>query len=1002
VNSKRPLALALAGPLFALGACQDGGDLDTTELAGRTGTLISASADGATICFDKNESFGCDVGEASTIADASGHYALDALFADGRVPSSATVIAVLERGSEDTEDSSRTLLALRGHPELISGVTNLAHHLTLGEHGKSADEAWSSIKSAYGVEQSTDLLAPEAYANDARLGRLASYLESYGRVSSKVGQSSEQRSLAIQGALSSAEATKAFFAALESTPQAGLTTLSETVSAPSSDNFTNMAFTQGMKFGAGWDDVRSSVMGNTDCLEPFTITSNKNFTEKFYMRRIKDKSDLTDQLDISGKITLDLDTFDATIEGQYFKLMETKQNDVYILARLEMTLRDFHIQNPVMSFDGYGNCLKDQEDANGRCPGVNGAPGLLNNKYGTQVGTIRNNFVRADPEPFRKKCGDRYINTITAGGAYYAMLVVHTSSEQEKQHIGASLEASIKQFEIEGKLDMLFNQLAEKENTEITIMKRGNGGGSMVVVTPEQFDTDVATFKTSMCSVYPKGCESNEDPSTVYDWTKAPFRVKFESFEPTAKEIFHGGDVAADREAMDIFVYYANQYRELQDRINNMLQTPIYYVGVYGREAELQQRIQDLNHQMTVVRELYAQCNKEISRTCVNLNENGMMDHYGLRSVSVLEGADAEKGWDKLPIVKLRYPKSCAEFKEIYQSEDDDGEKLLYMGGDKAKKFFMYCDGMTTNAPVDYLSLPHYDPASATPVDNFSQFVGLPGVDGGSSTLTTVYERLKVLVNGSSLKLDLDHQDKFRTSVGAPVIDPATNVVYKDAPYATAKSCLPDVAVHGNLNLLDTPFVLTSSVTFSVPEKQFEFVAQPANWLQASEDATTRGGRLAFLEDENDNKMFARALTQAGAGQAWLGLMSNRRLRGYFDWYPAASSSYRNFANPDTSWLGSDENKRIDFCAAMRPDGKWEAPFCRTVTNPYFVQYRKVVASADEIIDEGDSNQHPGDRQVFDLSIGSKLGNCGTLSPTAQPSLRYSPEKAALVPDLNL
>lgn len=974
----RSTRLPLAGSLLALGACQGGAE-EPVDLSTGQGALIAEAPEGATVCLDENRNYACDADEAQTTVDVDGQYALDALLSTGTPGADAQVIATMA-------DESLTLAAVPGGPGLISGATDLVHHMVTGDNAVSIDDAWATLRSKYELTDGARLAA-DAHGVDSRLGHLASYLESYKRVAS-VGKAQPSD---VLGALEAADTVRAYLDALERPLNTLSTARRKSVGADGvrkSDNYANMAFTQGMGFATGWNDVQSTVMGNTQCLEDFELTSTKNFTEKFRMLRIKDKSDLTKELDISGKVALDLATFDATIEGEFYDLMKLNENYVYLMAQLEITLRDFTIDSPKMTLDGFGEC--NEPDAEGRCP-----DGKLNNKNGEQIGSVREKFARPDPEAFRVKCGDRYIDTITTGGSYLGMLVLKTSSQQEKEKIGATLDAAIKKtIEVDGSLKSLFDELSQKENTEIVIMKRGTGGGSTVVVTPEQFDTDLQTFKTNVCNVHDNGCTAGEGEISGDDWTKAPFRVKYESYAPIA-ETPQGGDVAADSAAMDVFVNLTDQYTALRNSILNMLAVPVFYDGVFGREPELNDRIEEISTHLAIVRDLYSQCNREIGRTCHDLQQPGAMAAHGLKTVVQLRGANAEREWEPLPSVKMRYPRTCTQYKNIYRMDDLDGNKLLYMNGDQEKMFWMYCDGMDTVTPVDYLTLEQYDAASHNARDNFSQFLGLPGTDGEPTIMTTVYDRLKVLVNADSLKVDINGQDKFRTTLGGPIVEPLTDEVFTDAPYAIGKSCDAVSGIVASINLEGTPFKLGEHVGFEVPDKQMELITDPKIWYHARRDAMARGGRLPVVTREDENDDLLDLLTLHGHAQAWIGLRATWVRPREFVW-PDGSSNYLNFANADIdTWLNTFPQSRGDYCGAMRSgDGMWEPAACRTQARPYFVQYRKSQGTGAERTEA----ETEGNRQAFDLSASSQLG-CGSVSTDVQISLEYAPELSDGIPE---
>jgi len=980
----------LAGAVLALGAC-DGTSLESAEVleeVPRYGTLIAESIESATVCIDQNRNYACDSAEPSVLVDDAGRYQLDEILSSGRSDVARSVIATF------SDKPELALVAAPGRPELISGATTLVHHMVAETPELSVDEAWSAIATTFTLSPEPGPTI-ESHAPRTRLRRLATYLESYAEVSAGIPKSTPA---SLLDALSFPAPVRAHLDAQTTIEAPGRSPVAKTdniaaFAGPiigSPDKYDNLVFTQGMRIGTGWDDVRSSVMGNTQCLESFTVEGSSAFQRDFQMTRVTSKLDLAESLNISGKITLGISTFDATIEGKFYDLMELDENSVYVLARLTVRLADFNIVNAKMALDGFGDC--NEPDAEGRCP-----DGLLNNQRGEQLGTIRELYTREDGELFRSMCGDRYINTVTTGGSYFGVLKLKASNQQEKRAIEASVDAKIGEaLEVEGAFEALFDELAESENTEIIIMSRGAGSGDTVVRTPEQFDEDLDNFLANMCLVHKDICEVIPGTTIPGDeWRRSPFRVKYESYQPTTLAA-QGGDASADRSAMELFVGLTNDYQSVRNEINNMLARPVDYEGVIGREAELQARINEIVTLETIVKSLHGRCNGGPGRICVNLNQPGAMAAQGLKTIVELRGPNEAREWLALPPAVTRYPRSCLQHRDIYPSLADDGNKLLYMGGDKDNKFYMYCEGMDDpdSPPSDYLTLENFDTASNNPSDNFSKFFGLPGADGeGPTEMTTVYKRLKVVVNADSLKVDVAGQENWRTTLGGPVIEPVSGQLFTDAPYATAKSCDPLTGRLANINLTGTRFKVSDRNGFEVPERQSELITEPKTWYHALRDAQIRGGRLPLVFSDEENQRLADLLNVYGYTQAWLGVRATWRTNARRFAWPDGSSEYYNFANPNIDeWINEGPQSRGDYCGIMRSsDGQWEPAPCRTEARPYFVEYRKTEGQGVELIEDG----APSTRQVFDIEVASQYG-CGSLVPDSQLVLEFDPSLAPL------
>ncbi len=141
-------------------------------------------------------------------------------------------------------------------------------------------------------------------------------------------------------------------------------------------------------------------------------------------------------------------------------------------------------------------------------------------------------------------------------------------------------------------------------------------------------------------------------------------------------------------------------------------------------------------------------------------------------------------------------PVSCEQIRSD-QPTAPDGNRTLFVAGDKTKPWDAYCQ-MTTTPTVTYLNLTK---TSAT--DNFAQFT----VGGASTGITVKTNYTKVRIDPAVLKVDTNDR-RFATSMGALVFNGSTNVT--SMPYATSMACGGSNAGAANIDLTGTPFAVAT------------------------------------------------------------------------------------------------------------------------------------------------------------------------------------------------
>jgi hypothetical protein len=145
----------------------------------------------------------------------------------------------------------------------------------------------------------------------------------------------------------------------------------------------------------------------------------------------------------------------------------------------------------------------------------------------------------------------------------------------------------------------------------------------------------------------------------------------------------------------------------------------------------------------------------------------------------------------------MTYPSTCAQVAMGASGLLDDGEYLLFVGGDPAKPWVAYCLGMGGVGPKEYLTL-HRTGAGS----NYSQYTA-----GGSSPGIDVRSYYtKVRIDPSTLAIDSSDQT-FSTSTGQ--LDHGGTTV-TSMPFGVAMSCSTSFSGIGNVDVQGTPFSIPS------------------------------------------------------------------------------------------------------------------------------------------------------------------------------------------------
>ena len=344
---------------------------------------------------------------------------------------------------------------------------------------------------------------------------------------------------------------------------------------------------------------------------------------------------------------------------------------------------------------------------------------------------------------FRSTCGDRYLSTITTGGNFMGILKITTTSDQEKNAVTA---------DIKGKYSGVFTggtASASFRNNMESLAKQYNATINIQAIGPplRNLPTDLAGFLDTMETFY------TDAKACADDYTQCAYTATFSDYMDLASGT---PDIANQTKAINTLINYNNQYAPLLSDIAYMLAQPKSF-ETFDTAVLTTARGNILDSQTKVLNAASDCANSSIECSV----PEGLLDPATVRSI--------------LPKRKEIVPQKCSDYKSNFPSLTTNDEYKMYLGGDLTKPYWLYCNNMNTDTPVEYLSLVNYSPISTSPSYNYSSLINW------DRQIFTVYTKLKVLVLTDHLTVVRDDVS-FATSLSTRLPnDFGQNISYGEA-----------------------------------------------------------------------------------------------------------------------------------------------------------------------------------------------------------------------------
>jgi hypothetical protein len=554
-------------------------------------------------------------------------------------------------------------------------------------------------------------------------------------------------------------------------------------------------------------------------------------------------------------------------------------------------------------------------------------------------------------EDFRIKCGDRYLSTITTGGLYMGFMEIMTQSEEEQKEIGAALEGNIDmgsvKVEISGEISSVMANIEENHNTKIQIYSKGGKAEQKLITTTGDFYASAETFFESLNPM--------NDPDFPYQ--DGAYLAKFSTYDTITIEK-KGGDIIIANARMNEYRYYASVYDNYIYQIDYIQSN----YDEYENAEEKDEVLRDLKKQLVIQKSQIS----GLARTCALLTiigeETPSIDEKCPNPSTVTDDDGNKKFLDEwdileiLPLEKLEYPRTCKERKEMFQLESD-GTYRVYMEGNKSKPYDIYCDGMGTEEPQEYLTLKNLSPVSDHPSYNYSRYASFYNVEDleTQNDLVSIYEKLKVKVSYDHIAVH-DEQDKFFETVGGVVTADKNeiddNSTISTALYGNARNLSREAEGEANINTAGTQFRLSEKTTFvqvkngEEAEASYKLIQTPMSWTEAETYAVSLGGHLVTIDSASKNLEVMNFLKSEEVTELWIGL-NTLQFENQLEW--VAPNTFYDYSAWTTNEPSNDSSKE---CVSMdtTDEYRWARVNCSEEKN-FLIEFSSDVAEATVEID---------------------------------------------------
>lgn len=239
------------------------------------------------------------------------------------------------------------------------------------------------------------------------------------------------------------------------------------------DGIIVLPWLDGMEPGGGYDSLAQIVKGNasgdgSDLKLEASTARSQTFTQD--IRRIENTEQLNNSLSVSASVNGSYGLFSASASSTYQKKTEVNSYSLYFL---------------ISSF-------------------------VRNSEQQIKKFVLDQNSLQLNADEFRVKYGDYFVQGVISGGTFYSLLQLATDSEETKEDITASAEASYSGgFSIGGKFSTEIGKAASHKGVNLSSTVSATGATASWN-SGQKFDTVDDLLK--LASEFPKGVHDGGAP----------------------------------------------------------------------------------------------------------------------------------------------------------------------------------------------------------------------------------------------------------------------------------------------------------------------------------------------------------------------------------------------------------------------------------------------------------------------------------------------------------
>ncbi len=794
-----------------------------------------AGLSNATVFLDLNGDYLLDEGEVSAQTAEDGTFELDATTGD--LNGNHLVLLV----DEDTLWTD-TGMAPTAHFAMISTeYSTISVFTTILAAQSEQDEA--ALKTTFGITEDSSLV--DGYAAGGEIDTflthaLGLYGDLYAAAASETGSTrAQQIDETVRLFLEDATLIGDYVAAMESEEPLPPTNDAATSVYVGDEIFQSIPVDAAtMSFGVGMNEITRQVISGSFCLnvpeaDAVPELAMSQNTRSYLFRLVKSEKDLRELLNVGGGLDLGTTMVQGSLEGRFINEFKSDTQSVYALIKAEYILSGYKLFGVGLD-DVY---LQDNAD----------------------VASYTSNY-----SAFRVACGDRYLDQVTTGGAYYGLLKITASSSDAKKDLTVKLEGKYGKgpVSVAVKGDLQSSIEESLSNTSISIVV-GSRGVSPEYLGLENADNQLIDNLDDFFNAADQFIDAISDPTNECHNDATAFRncaytVSFADYATITGGIPRFQTQVENLNFTTRLMGQYEDYKILESYISTMLVKRADYdwtgftvPAVYAKKTQLARG-------KLIMDAAFRKCTTDFTG-CTN-----NPDAKRLQTFNEIIGG--------LPFEAWREPRDCRDIQRLLGAEDVEGATVA-LGGDPTKLFQVSCARMATSEPETYLDIFNTSGSADSLTYNMARNVNPDG-----STVGTAYQKLRVNVNYNDLEIINDQESEQETLSTAANDSPTLADNFAQARLGTAVDCFatPDTAIT-NIDLTNTGFRFADDLDFTVdthPMTRYEWVNTVMTWTDANDHAAAAGGHLVVIDSLEEFETLKQLLIAEGHNNvnSWVGL----------------------------------------------------------------------------------------------------------------------------------